>query len=56
VIVPTLAPVVELLDGHRGWRIAYQDPIASILARIPSGSLRVDGTLPVDGDGLCFPA
>jgi hypothetical protein len=56
VIVPTLAPVVELLDGHRGWRIAYQDPIASILARIPSGSLRGDGTLPVDGDGLCFPA
>jgi hypothetical protein len=57
VIQRTGTPGAELMGSEPGWSLSYEDRITSIF--LPDGSSQVltgDESIPVDGDGLCFPA
>jgi hypothetical protein len=60
VLVPNGAPPFNLLMLRSDWTRVYQDALCSLFVRRGSSLIkRLDGiepvTLPVDGDGTCFP-
>jgi len=57
VMVPSASPAAGLMRERAGWVVAYDDPVATVFT--PSDApftLTPDGSLPIDGDGACFPA
>ena len=55
VIQATGTPGAQLMASQPGWRLVHEDPAASVfvLASDPL-ELRVEESIPADGDGLCF--
>jgi hypothetical protein len=57
VMVPSASPAAGLMRERADWVVAYDDLVATVFAPTDAPiTLTPDGSLPIDGDGACFPA
>lgn len=56
ILLPSNAPGAILMESNPGWDLAYDDGFARIFLPVGSSlSLEPISSLPVNGDGVCFP-